>query len=238
MLLDLDYSTFVLLPGTRNPSAGMMMQTTPGGATVVLDEHLAELESSSKSDPSSPNFSAQPTTPPFGARPPSSPPFPTEEAPPCRNGANCTIPMCTYSHPTSQFSNRSRLSFSSAPFMPSFSPTSSPVKQRYEPNKYSYDNFAPSRSSSSESKHYDVFAAPLGLSSRTPSVSSSRSSTSSNSPERSPDLPTRTLGGPNRRMVPSRKGHFDVSFGSQGNIEAYGEFSRHQAPIVLYANAN
>jgi len=215
MLLELDYSTFVLLPGTRNPSVGMMMQTSPGGATVVLDEHLVELESTK--EPSSPSFSSQPSTPPFGARP-LSPKFPVEEAPPCRNGANCTIPMCTYSHPSSHFSNRSRLSFSSAPFMPSFSPTSSPVKHRYEPNKYNYDN-PPSRTSSSESKHYEVFAAPLGLSSRTPSVSSSRSSTSSNSPERSPDLPTRSLAGPNRRMVPSRKqGHFDVSFGPQTNV--------------------
>jgi hypothetical protein len=234
MLLELDYSTFVLLPGTRNPSVGMMMQTTPGGATVVLDEHLV-LES--RQEPSSPSFSSQPSTPPFGARPPSSPKYTAEEAPPCRNGANCTIPMCTYSHPSSHFSNRSRLSFSSAPFMPSFSPTSSPVKHRYEPNKYTYD-IPPSRTSSSESKHYEAFAAPLGLSSRTPSVSSSsRSSTSSNSPERSPDLPTRSIGGPNRRMVPSRKVHYDATFGTQTSTEGYAEFSR-QAPIVLYANAN
>lgn len=235
MLLDLDYSTFVLLPGTKNPAVGMMMQTTPGGATVVLDEHLAELESGSKSDPNSPNFSSQPSTPPNGAR--SAPTF-AEETPPCRNGAQCTIPMCTYSHPPSHFPNRTRLSFSSAPFMPSYSPTSSPVKHRYEPNKYSYDNFAPPsrNTSSTDVKHYDVFSTPLGVPSRTPSISSSRSSTSSsNSPERSPEPQTRSIVGPARRMVPRK--HFDATFGSQTG-EGYGEFSRHQAPIVLYANAN
>jgi len=249
MLLDLDYSTFVLLPGTKNPVVGMMMQTTHGGATVVLDEHLAELESGLKGDPTSPHFS--PSTPP-GARPQSTP-FVQEEAPPCRNGASCSIPMCTYSHASSHFPpNRTRLSFSSAPFMPSYSPTSSPVKQqqhRFEPNKNNYssayennnsNNFVapPSRASSNEVKHFDVFAAPLGLSSRTPSIASSRSSTSSLSPERSPDLPTRTLGGPaNRRMnVPTRKpqGHFDTTFGPQTNAESYGEFTRHQTPIVVY----
>lgn len=216
-MLDVDYSTFVLLPGTKNPAVGMMMQTTPGGATVVLDEHLAELESFSRGESTSPRFSSQPSTPPSR---------PMEEVPPCRNGANCTIPMCTFSHPTvSHFPNRSRFSFSSAPFVPSFSasPASSPVKQRYD-NKY-YDNRV------SETKHFDMFTTPMA--SRTPS--SSQSSVSSSSPERSPELQSRSLG---RRVVPVRKGQFDGTFSTQNLVEGYGEFSRHQAPIVLYANAN
>jgi len=258
-LLDLDYSTFVLLPGTKNPAAGMMM-LSKHGETIVLDERLAALESSGfdssvKSDePSSPSFSSQPNTPPFHSRQhPPSPTFTADEPhpPPCRNGVNCTIPMCTYSHPSSHsshFSRGPRLSFSSAPFMPSYSPSTSPVKQqRFEPNKYYDNSFAPpTRVSSGESKHYEAFSAPLGLSSplslssRTSSTTSSRSSSSSNSPERSPDINTRTLSGPNqRRMNHSRKqqsSHYDATFGSQGD---FSEFSRHQgAPIVLYANAN
>jgi hypothetical protein len=233
MLPDLDYSTFVLLPGTKNPSAGMMMLSKQG-ETVVLDERTAALESSSyveKTDePNSPTLHSEDDMSPFARI--------------CRNGSACAVPMCTFAHPRN-FSGRpgapvtnpnsmSRLSYSSAPFIPTFTLPNSPMKPRQEKFQYDAFSFQPltvaPRSPSMESKAFDLFCLP---SSRTSSTSS-RLSTSSTSPERSPELVSRTLfQNQDRRFSYSRKGpHYDKS-------DSYGgEFARPVPPIVLYANAN